>query len=49
MHVLSVKLHLRDRRTDGRTDAANTQGGPKSKPLPNYQKIVLYRIKVVRK
>jgi len=24
----------------------NLQGGPKSKPLPNYQKIVLKRIKV---
>jgi len=23
----------------------NTQGGPRSKPLPNYQKIVLNRIK----
>jgi len=23
----------------------NIQGGPKSKPLPNYQKIVLHRIK----
>jgi len=26
-------------------DVSNIQGGPKSKPLPNYQKIVLNRIK----
>jgi len=32
-------------RVDGVCDPQNVKGGPRSKPLPNYQKIVWNRIK----
>ena len=52
LHLLRLRVHARADIHDvivsvivGPSTVADLQGGPKSKPLPNYKKVVLNRIK----